>query len=129
MTVVGVSQRGFHGFDAMRPSDLFVPVMMKMVLTPTWDDMRRRDSIWLKIFARLRPGIDVRTAQRAIAIPYHNALRSDLTAGPRDAKFSARYQKNKLSLASSAKGLGHQDFAEPLYTLLAMVGTLLLIAC
>jgi len=64
MTVVGVTQRGFHSFDAMHPSDLFVPMMMKTTVTPTWDDMRRRDSIWLKIFARLGLGIEVRTAQK-----------------------------------------------------------------
>src|SRR5260370_29406997 len=67
MTVVGVAQRGFHGFDGMRPSDLFVPMVMKMVVTPTWDDMRERNSIWLQILARLGPGIDVRTAQSALA--------------------------------------------------------------
>lgn len=129
MIVVGVTQRGFHSFDAMHPSDLFVPMMMKTTVTPTWDDMRRRDSIWLKIFARLGLGIEVRTAQKRNrnSLPY--ALRSDLAAVPRDAKFSARYPKNRLNIASSPKGLGHQDFAKPLYVLLAMVGTLLLIAC
>ena len=47
MTIVGVAQRGFQGLALMDPADLFVPLMMKKVVTPTWDDMSRRSSIWL----------------------------------------------------------------------------------
>ncbi len=28
LTVVGVAQPGFHGFEKVRPTDLFVPMMM-----------------------------------------------------------------------------------------------------
>lgn len=44
ITIVGVSQRRFAGFNRMSPSDIFVP-MMKTAVTPTWDDMARRNSI------------------------------------------------------------------------------------
>ena len=44
MTIVGVAQRGFQGLSLMSPADLFVPLAMKNVVTPTWDDMSRRDS-------------------------------------------------------------------------------------
>jgi len=35
MTIVGVAQRRFQGLALMDPADLFVPIMMKKVATPT----------------------------------------------------------------------------------------------
>jgi predicted permease len=115
----------------MSPADLFVPLTMKTVVTPTWDDMNRRDSIWLHVFARLRPGTEPGAAQSAMASAYRAALERDLAANGRDAKFSERYVKNQLQLADGAQGFGgmQEFFTKPLYVLLAMVGTLLLIAC
>ena len=78
MTVVGIAQAGFHGLEMMSPADLFVPLMMKTVVTLTWDDMERRNSIWLKVFARLKAGTSAAAAQSAITIPFHSAPVYDL---------------------------------------------------
>ncbi len=131
MTVIGVAERGFASFEPMSPADVFVPLAMKTVVTPTWDDRARRNSIWLKIFARLAPGVDVRAAQSAMAIPYHNALENDLRGVGRPPDFAKRYLANTLRFQDASQGFGslQQLFAKPLYVLLAMVGTLLLIAC
>jgi hypothetical protein len=118
ITVVGVAQRGFQGLSLMSPADLFVPLMMKTVVTPTWDDMGRRDSIWLHIFARLRPGTKPRAAQNAIAGLYRPALERDLSANGRSAKFSERYVKNQLRLVDGSQGFGgmREFFSKPLRT-------------
>ena len=131
MTVIGIAQRGFGGFETMSPSDLFLPMAMKTTLTPTWDDMARRNSIWLKIFARLKPGVTVEAAQAALQVPYHNSLEQDLQSVPWGGERRATYLKNTIQLKDASKGFGQvQDmFAKPLKVLLAMVGTLLLIAC
>jgi len=131
MTVLGVAQRGFNGLALMSPADLFVPLTMKTVVTPTWDHMSRRDSIWLHLFARLGPGTDPRRAQTSLAVPYRAALEHDLAENGRSANFIARYLKNQLRLVEGAQGFGglREFFSKPLYVLLAMVGTLLLIAC
>jgi predicted permease len=131
MTVVGVAEPGFQGLEMLSPADVFVPLAMKAVVTPTWDDMHRRNSIWLKIFARLKPGVSYAAAQSAIAVPFRAALENDLAAVGRDRKFSERYVKDQLRLESAFKGFGNarEFFSRPLYVLLAMVGTLLLIAC
>jgi predicted permease len=135
MTVVGIAQRGFQGLSLMSPADLFVPLTMKTVVTPTWDDMSRRNSIWLHLFARLRPGINPQAAQSSLIGSYRAALDRDLAAGARDSKFStqfsARYVRNQLKLVNASQGFGgmQEFFSKPLYVLLAMVGTLLLIAC
>jgi len=131
MTIVGVAQRGFAGFEPMHPTDVFVPLMMKTAVTPSWDHMARRNSIWLKVFARLAPGVSAPTAKSAMAVVYGNALRNDLAAISRDADFSAKYLQNGLDFSDASKGVGNLQtfFSKPLYVLLAMVGTLLLIAC
>ncbi|HLK18339.1 MAG TPA: ABC transporter permease [Bryobacteraceae bacterium] len=131
MTIIGVAERGFTGFEAMSPADVFVPLAMKTVVTPTWDDRARRNSIWLRIFARLTPGTDVRTAQSAMSIPYHSVLQNDLTGVGAPQKNWKRYLANRLYFTDASKGFGgfQELFGKPLYVLLAMVGTLLLIAC
>jgi predicted permease len=131
MTVVGVAQRGFRGEEPMQPVDLFVPMAMKRAVTPTWDDMRRRDSIWLNIFARLQPGVAAAEAASAMAAPYHAALRSDLAANPRDESFSKEYLAGSLAVLNASHGGGDtfREFAEPAGLLTIMAGVLLLIAC
>jgi predicted permease len=131
MTVVGVSQQGYAGFYRDSPSDLFLPMMMKTAVTPTWDDLEGRNSIWLHIFGRLAPGVTAKEAAVAMSIPYRHALEQDLSATGRPRDFSLRYLKDTLSFSDGAKGNAtfENTFAKPLYVLLAMVGVLLLIAC
>ncbi|HLW97580.1 MAG TPA: ABC transporter permease [Candidatus Acidoferrales bacterium] len=131
MTIVGVVQHGFEGFEAMHPTDVFVSLMMKNTVTPTWDDMARRNSIWLKLFARLSPGVSGAAAKSAMSVAYQTGLRNDLAAVSRNEQFGERYLKNKLIVGDASKGIGNLQtfFSKPLYVLLGMVGTLLLIAC
>ena len=131
MTVIGIAQKGYGGVDMLSPSDVYIPMQMKLVVTPSWDDRLRRDSIWLKIVARLAPGVDERTAQRAIDNPYRSVLENDLAAHPHKLAFAEAYRKNHIQLAAASKGLGtlHKLLEKPLYVLIAMVGTLLLITC
>lgn len=131
LTVVGVAQPGFHGFEALRPAGLFVPLQMKAAVTPTWDDRDRRNSIWLNVFARLAPDADAQEAEAALMVPYAGVLRRDLEAHSHNAEFAERYLRNKLELTAAAQGLGEmrQVVATPLQILLAMVGVLILITC
>jgi len=132
MTVVGVAPKGFKGLDTLSPADLFVPMMMKAQITPTWDDLQRRTSIWLNIFGRLRNGVDVKQARAATEIGYRQALAKDLAelsrSGP---EFKEGYVRHSLTLHLLAKGLSGVDspLLKPMVVLLCMVGTLLLIAC
>jgi predicted permease len=131
MTIIGVAQRGFSSFEPMSPADVFIPLSMKTVVTPTWDDRARRNSIWLRVFARLKPGEDARTAESAMAIAYRNVLENDLKTIGKPQAFRDKYLANKLQFTDASKGFGgfQELFGKPLYVLLAMVGTLLLIAC
>lgn len=131
LTILGVAQRDFKGFEALRPTDLFVPLQMKPVVKPTWDHRDRRDSIWLNVFARLAPNVSPGQAEAALSSPYAAVLRRDLEAHPRDADRSERYLRNRLRLKDASQGFGatRKFAATPLHILLAMVGVLLLITC
>ena len=65
MTIVGVSAAGFAGIDPARSPQIRVPVLMKPVIMPEWgwihmDDPRTR---WVQVFARLKPGWTVQSAE------------------------------------------------------------------
>ncbi|HEY6991369.1 MAG TPA: ABC transporter permease, partial [Bryobacteraceae bacterium] len=131
MTIIGVAPRGFLGFDEVSPSDVFLSMMMKPIATPDWDDMERRNSTWLRMFARLRPGVSIRAAEVALAPPLQSVLRADIASVHRDERFSQTYLKNHIVLASASKGFNNLEdkFGKPIYVLWAMVAFLLLIAC
>ena len=73
MTIVGVSAAGFAGIDPARSPQMRVPILMKPVIVPEWgwvrmDDERTR---WVQVFARLKPGHTVESAQGAAAGTVH----------------------------------------------------------
>src|SRR5262249_52861081 len=57
MTVVGVAQAGFYGVDLGSRPQVLVPVTMKKLMTPGWDDLDQRRTKWLQVFGRLKPGV------------------------------------------------------------------------
>ncbi|MGI8960371.1 MAG: ABC transporter permease, partial [Bryobacteraceae bacterium] len=132
MTVVGVAARGFRGTEVGSPTDVFIPMMMKAQVTPTWDDMGDRRSIWLNIMARLKPNVSRKQAEAAMTVLYHREQLEDLkTNTEATPNFRKKFLKNKFTLTSAAKGFSNlrDKFSTPLIVLMAMVGTLLLIAC
>jgi len=52
MTVIGVTEQGFRGFEKLRPADMFASFQMNGVIIPTYDLRLRRNAIWLNIIAR-----------------------------------------------------------------------------
>lgn len=132
MTVVGVAQRDFKGTDVGATADVFVPMMMKAQVTPTWDDLDNRRSIWLNIIGRLQPGVPADKARAALTVVYHQELAEELKSMPgTSAQFRKHFLANKLIFKDAAKGISElrSRFSTPLVLLMAMVGTLLLIAC
>src|SRR3954469_24355705 len=65
MTIVGVSAEGFAGIDPAQSPQIRVPIQMKSVMMPDngWIHMDDRRSRWVQVFARLKPGYTVASAQ------------------------------------------------------------------
>jgi predicted permease len=136
MTIVGVSAAGFSGLDPARSPQIRVPIQMKPVVVPEWewvhmDDPRQR---WVQVFARLKPGWTVRSAEAPLQTLFLQIRRHEMTLpGAKDWSAYAREQfmKGRLRVESAAGGFSNlrNDFSTPLLVLMCMVGLVLLIAC
>src|SRR5262249_54960021 len=63
MTVVGVAERRYRGFDLGQRTDVLVPTMMKAAMTPSWNGLEDRRVAWLQLVGRLRPGVSIAEAE------------------------------------------------------------------
>jgi len=131
MTVVGVAQPGFRGFEKLSPADAFITFQMNGVAIPTYDLRHRRNAIWLNIFTRLAPGAAPQRALADLQSVYEGILRRDLEAHPRSEEKAARVAANKLEFAEAGQGLEviQNAVSSPIHILGGMAGLLLLITC
>jgi predicted permease len=136
MTIVGVSAAGFSGVDPARSPQIRVPVLMKPVMLPDWpwlrmDDRRAR---WVQVFARLKPGYTVQSAQPSLQGLFTQIRTYEMTL-PAAKDWSAysreQFMKGRLLVDSAAGGFSgiRNDFSTALIVLMCMVGLVLLIAC
>jgi hypothetical protein len=79
MTIVGVSAQGFTGLDPARSPQIRIPIQMKPLMTPGWDEIGNRRSQWIQIFARMKPGFTVTSAQASLQPLFIQILREELT--------------------------------------------------
>jgi predicted permease len=136
MTIVGVSAAGFGGIDPARSPQIRVPVQMKPVMLPEWgwvhmDNPRAR---WVQVFARLKPGWTVKSAQAPLQTLFTQIRAHEMTLpGAKDWSPYAREQFMKGRLLVEGAAIGYSslrnDFSTPLIVLMCMVGLVLLIAC
>ena len=131
-TVLGVAAPGFHGLEIGRSTDVFVPMMMKPWITPTWDGLDERRTLWLDAVARLKPGVSAREAESAANAVYAGVLRAEIEEiADVPQSFRERFLAKRLTLLPAVNGRSdlRGQFGAPLVALMAMVGLVLLIAC
>ncbi|HEX4066035.1 MAG TPA: ABC transporter permease [Acidobacteriaceae bacterium] len=131
-TIVGVAPENFHtAIGGYRPA-LFVPVTMVDTAMP-WMAPRHnfdnRQSLWLTIVARRKPGVSMAQAQAAM-LPLWRALRaSELPLyKEKTAKFVERYVNgSNFMVKDDSMGFspGRMDLKTPLVILLSMAGLLM----
>jgi predicted permease len=132
MTVVGVARAGFTGVQIGQTPDVFIPMMMKAQITPTWDGLKEHKDFWLAILGRLKPGLSAKQAEAAFAPPYRGILEAELPLmGKWSTETQQRFRDQKLQMTPGAQGrlILQRDAQAPLLVLLGMVGLVLLIAC
>jgi predicted permease len=133
-TIVGVARQGFDGDEVGRQTQVYVPMMMKRQITPGWNGLDERLFRWVRVFARLRPGVTREQAQGALQPYFTSLLQRDLN-DPEFARASARdrqrYLENHLTVSDASQGRSRfrETMTTPLWVLMATAAGVLLIAC
>ena len=133
MTVVGVTPRGFTGTTLGNVPDLYVPITMRGLMSPGFNAFENRRSYWAYVFGRLKPGVSIEQATTAINGPYRailNDVEAPLQKGMSD-ETMARFRAKQITTEAGHRGQSSMDneARTPLIILLAVTGTVLLIAC
>ena len=134
MTIVGVSAAGFTGLDPARSPQIRIPIQMKPLMTPGWDDIGDRRSQWIQVFARMKPGFSVKSAQASLQPLFIQILREELAQ--KELKDISAYNRDrflgrKIQMEPAATGYSQmrRSFSTALTVLMCMVALVLLIAC
>ena len=108
VTVVGVLAEGFDGMNLASATELFVPLAMDGQLEPNGSRLENRGLRWLKIHARLKPGVSEAQAAASLA-PFHRRLReldvNDVRFARATAATKQRYlEENRLQVVPGSAG-------------------------
>ena len=133
MTIVGVAPAGFTGTTLGAQPNVFVPLTMRRLMAPRFDDFENRRAYWAYLFARLKPGVSLEQARTALNVPYKailNDVEAPLQRGMSDQTMK-RFRARELTMEPGVKGQSSldEDARTPLTLLLSITGIVLLIAC
>ena len=133
-TIVGIARQGFEGLELGRPARLFVPVMMKTHLTPAWSGLDDPRFQWVRVFARLKPGVSATQAAASLQTVYRAQIEEEVKLpGFANAPETVRkrYVENKISLLPGGQGRSffRSAVTSSLWVLMAIAAGVLLIAC
>jgi putative ABC transport system permease protein len=128
--IVGIAPQGFTGIQVGEAIDVYMPLCAEGTVIRENSALDKRSNSWLWIFARLKPGV---SAQQALA--RMNTLAPQIFADTLPSNFppnaQERYLGQRFRVLPGAKGFStvRHDYRGALYTLMAAVGMVLLIAC
>jgi len=134
LTIVGVSAAGFNGMDPAISPEIRIPIQMKPLMTPGWDDIGDRRSQWVHLFGRMKPGYSIDRAKASLQPLLSQILQYELTLP--EMRDTTAYNRNlflkrqvKMEPAASGYSRTRQNYGTALIVLMCMVGVVLLIAC
>jgi putative ABC transport system permease protein len=127
-TVVGITAPGFHSVVQGDNPAIFVPMAMRHEIAPGMDRLQERQSQWLNIIGRLKPGFTRDQAQAGIDPVWHSIRAEEWKAFPHGSEqFRRAFLTNShLFLDDGTKGVP-MDGTIPA-TLLVLIGIAALMA-
>src|SRR6185437_6349217 len=128
--ILGVMPPGFIGETVGERPDFWAPLTMEEHFLPGRHWLSRRTARWVQIMARLKPCCSVGQAEAANNILNRQLLVEEEGAGLSEAR-RRELEQDKIKLLDGSKGFSglRNEFAKPLWILMAMVCVVLLIAC
>jgi putative ABC transport system permease protein len=128
--VVGVTPQSFYGMEVGGSFDVALPLCAEPLLGGENSSLNSGTTWWLTVMGRLKPGWTEERAAAQLASVSPGIFEASLPANyPPDS--IKDYKKLKLSTFPAAAGVSHlrDTYENPLWLLLAIAGTVLLIAC
>ena len=132
--IVGVTPPWFRGLDRDWGFDVAIPIACEPMLHPGHSSLDERSDWWLRIIGRLPAGLpaaesieQARDRMRALAPEVFRAT----LPGDFSTEMQEGYLKNSFFLKPAATGFSEMgaQYRTALYTLMAIAGVVLLIAC
>ncbi len=128
--VVGVAPASFFGVDVGESFDVAVPLCAEPLILGERSVFARRDGWWLTAIGRLKPGWSLAKATGQLESISPGIF--EATVPPRyKTDQAAKYRAARLGAFSAGSGLSalREAYENPLWLLLTLAGTVLLIAC
>jgi predicted permease len=118
-TIVGVMPPGFFGADVGRMTDVMVPFTAEPLIRRQESRLAAKDSWWLQIIVRLKPGQSVDQANTALRVHQPQMIEG------------ATRRIDPFTLVSAATGNSvlRRRFETPLFAMVVAVALVLLVAC
>src|SRR5262249_6107243 len=128
--VVGVTPADFYGVEVGRAYEVAIPICSEPHINGEFQVLNRRDGWWLAIIGRLKPDWTIARATVQLEAISPALFQATLPAmyQPDHAK---QYLAWKMEAVPASSGLSslRRAYEDPLWILLAIAGTVLLIAC
>jgi len=129
-TVIGVAPPHFEGEVVGSPTDIWIPASMQPQINPGDPRLDKRDANWLLCIGRLRPGVSIQNARAEITTLVQQALvEYEGAAHSPDKLRDIRSETVKVEPGGKGFSWIRKHDSPLLFTLMAMVGLVLLIAC
>jgi predicted permease len=133
-TVIGVAARDFDGVELGYQPQLFIPMMMQGQVTRYWDALHVHYDSWITAFGRLKPGMNAKQANTALEPLLRSILEQEI-AEPWFRTYSESDRRLYLRTVMDVQAASHgwsslrQKMQAPLWILIGLTGTVLLLAC
>jgi len=128
--IIGVTPASFFGLEVGRSFDVALPVCAEAIISGKNSRLDSGTDWWLMVTGRLKPGVTLDQATASLRTISPNLFQSTLPANYPQVSIPA-YLNFKLEAAPAAAGYSmlREDYSRPLWLLLAIAATVLLIAC
>jgi putative ABC transport system permease protein len=128
--IIGVTAPGFYGVDVGRYFDVALPLCAERIIHNERPRLDMRHGWWLASIGRLKPGMPM--GQASAQMNSISTTVFEATVPPvYDASAIKHYMEYRLQAVSAATGFSNlrNNYESPLWMLLAIAGSVLLIAC
>ncbi len=129
-SIVGIAPPEFGGEVVGQRTDLFIPITMQASIHLGRPNLDQWESAWLQLIGRLKPGKTSREVRAEMNGIYGRVLAAEQGRGITDDNINERTER-PIEVAAGSTGLSRvrARFSRSLFTLFAIVGLVLLVAC